>query len=154
MAQEKLVIDGLEGFRRLAGQEIGTSQPLEITQERIEQFCRATDNYEWTHWDVERCKASPWGNTIAPSFLAPGLFASQLFQMVEIVNVNTMLFQGSDRIRLISPLVCGSRLTQTIRIDRVEERDKGIAVYYDVTWNVQGKEKPIAVAMFIIRYMD
>jgi len=154
MTTSKQVIRGLDGFRALAGQTLGTSAPIEISQKRIEDFCTAVDNDEWTHWDVERCRDTPWGTTIAPSFLAPSLFARLFFDMVEIVDVGTMLFQGSDRMRLLSPMKSGSRLTQTVRIDRVEERDRGIAVFYDVTWNVVGEEKPVGVAMFLIRYMD
>ncbi|MDH3689052.1 MAG: MaoC/PaaZ C-terminal domain-containing protein [Gammaproteobacteria bacterium] len=151
---DKIVIDGLDGFRKLEGQTLGTSEPVEITQKRIEDFCTAVDNDEWIHWDIERCKNSQFGTTIAPGFLSPSLFPKLFFDMVDIRNVGTMLFSGSDRVRLLSPMKCGSKMMQNVKIDHVEERDNGIAVYYDVTWNVVGQDKPVGVAMFIIRYMD
>ena len=151
---KKLIIDGLDGFRALAGKPIGTSAPVRVTQERIEKFCESVDNDEWIHWDIERCKASPFGNTIAPSMFTLAYFSKVIFQLVEIVNVPNMLFLGSDRVRLLAPLVCEDEFTLTVRVDRVEEKKNGIAVFYDVTWNVVGKEDPIAVALFIIRYMD
>jgi acyl dehydratase len=50
---DKLVIDGLDGFRALVGKTVGPSDPVEVTRARIEHFCRAVDNDEWTHWDLE-----------------------------------------------------------------------------------------------------
>ena len=150
----KRVIDGLDGFRALVGETIGTSDYVEMTQDRMEKFCESVDNDEWIHWDIERCKASPFGNTIAPSWFTMSYFSKLFFEMVEIVNVPNMLFLGSDRIRLLAPLVCGERFNITVKVDRVEEKKNGIAVFYDVTWNVECKADPIAVALFIIRYMD
>ena len=150
----KVVIDGLNGFRALVGKRVGTSGPVEVTQAKIEEFCRAVDNDEWIHWDIERCKKSPFGTTIAPGMFTQTYFSKLWFDMVDIRNVKNMLFMGSDRVRLISPLKCGSKFTMTVDVAKVEEREKGIAVYYDVTWNVVGEEKPVTVAQFIIRYMD
>ncbi|MGB3273542.1 MAG: MaoC/PaaZ C-terminal domain-containing protein [Xanthobacteraceae bacterium] len=148
-----IVIDGLSGFAPLEGTTLGTAGPIEITQDRIDQFCRSTENTEWIHWDEERCKASPFGTTIAPGMMAAALFPKLFFDLVEIRNVDTMLFQGSDRIRLLAPLVQGARLTQTVKVGRVEPRERGLSVSYDVTWNTVGSDKPIGVATFVVRYM-
>lgn len=150
----KRVIDGLDGFRALVGKRIGTSEPVEVTQEKIEEFCRAVDNTEWIHWDLERCKKSSFGTTIAPGMYTQSYFSKLWFDMVEIVNVGNMLFLGSDRVRLLSPLKCGDRFTMSVDVANVEERENGIAVFYAVTWNVVGAEKPVTVAIFIVRYMD
>ena len=150
----KRVIDGLDGFRALVGETIGTSGLVEVTQQRIEQFCESVDNDEWIHWDVERCKASPFGNTIAPSMYTLAYFSKLFFEMVEIENVPNMLFLGSDRVRLLAPLVCGEKFNITVKLDRVEEKKNGINAFYESTWNVEGKEAPIAIGLFIIRYMD
>jgi acyl dehydratase len=151
---QKVVIDGLDGFRALVGKRVGTSAAVEVTQEKIEEFCRAVDNDEWIHWDIERCKKSPFGTTIAPGMFTQAYFSKLWFEMVDIRNIKNMLFMGSDRVRLLAPLKCGSKFTMTVDVAKVEERDKGIAVFYDVTWNVVGADKPVTVATFIIRYMD
>ena len=151
---DKLTIDGLGGLRALAGKTLGTSQPVRVTQARIEEFCRSVDNDEWIHWDVERCKASPFGNTIAPSMFTLAYFSKLYFEMVEIRNIPNMLFLGSDRVRLLAPLVCDQEFTITVKVDRIEEKKNGINVMYDVAWNVVGNDDPIAVGLFIIRYMD
>ncbi len=152
MAQGKQVIRGIDGFQQLVGVTIGPSEPVEVTQEKIEMFCKATDNTEWIHWDKERCKNSPFGTTIAPSWFTPSYFSKLFFDMVDIQDVSNMLLMGSDRVRLLSPLKCGTSFTMSVKVAKVMKRDKGIAVHYDATWEGIGQEKPIAVANIIIRY--
>ncbi|MBX3596682.1 MAG: MaoC family dehydratase N-terminal domain-containing protein [Rhizobiaceae bacterium] len=149
----KIVIDGLDGFRALKGAKLGPTPPITVTQAMIEQFCTSVQNEEWTHWDVERAKASPFGATIAPGMLTPAYFPKLWFDLVDLRNIDTMLLMGSDRIRLLSPLKCGSQFTMTAEIREVEEREKGIAVHIDATFNVVGQERPVSVTNFIIRYM-
>jgi len=150
---EKVKIDGIKGFYALKGKTLGPTQPEKLTQETIEQFCSAVKNDEWTHWDVERAKASPFGATIAPGMLTPAYFPKLWFDLVEIRNVETMLLNGSDRMRLLSPLKCGAEFNMTATIREVEEKEKGIAVHIDATFNVVGQERPVSVLNFIIRYM-
>ncbi|MBV9904207.1 MAG: MaoC family dehydratase, partial [Alphaproteobacteria bacterium] len=43
-----------ENVGELAGQEIGVSDWVEITQDRINKFADATGDHQWIHVDVER----------------------------------------------------------------------------------------------------
>lgn len=151
---EKVVIDGLDGFRSMVGKTIGPSKPVLVSQERIEAFCHAVDNDEWIHFDKERCIEAGFPDTIAPGMLTQAFFSKQWFELVDIQNVPRMLFLGSDKVRLLSPLVCGQEFTMTVTVARVEERENGIAAYLDVTWNIVGQERPVTVATFVIRYMN
>ena len=101
-----IVIDGMNGLRALADRSLGTSEPVRLTQESINQFCHAVGNDGWMHLDVKRAKASHFGNTIAPSMLTLAYFSTVFQQMVEVVNVPNMMLLGADRIRLLRPLVC------------------------------------------------
>ena len=148
-----VVIEGLAGFAPLEGKVLGTSGAFEITQERIEQFCRSVDNTEWIHWDEERCKKSPFGTTVAPGMMAAALFPKLFFDLVDICGVETMLFQGSDRIRLLGPIRKGAKLTQAVKVARVETREKGLSVAYEVTWNLVGEEQLVGIGTFLVRYM-
>jgi acyl dehydratase len=151
---DKVIIDGLDGFRSMVGKTIGPSDPIEVTQQRIESFCHAVDNDEWIHFDEERCRQAGFGTTIAPGMMTQAFFSKLWFQMVDIRNVPRMLFLGSDRVRLLAPLKKGQAFNMSATIARVEEKDNGIAVYLDCTWNVIGQEKPVTVATFVIRYMN
>ena len=53
---EKLVINSYDEFAAHLGQELGTSEWLEVTQERIHLFADATLDHQWIHVDTERCK--------------------------------------------------------------------------------------------------
>ncbi len=154
MNTEKQIIKGLDGFRTLVGTTIGPSQPLEVTQERIEKFCAAVDNDEWIHFDVERCKEAGFGTTIAPGMLTQAYFSKLWFDLVDIHDVPRMLFLGSDKIRLLTPIKCGQSFTMSATVQRVEEKENGVAVYLDVVWNIVGNTKPACIGTFIIRYME
>jgi acyl dehydratase len=47
-------------FQELAGTELGPSSWIEIPQERIDGFAKATDDAQWIHVDRERATAGPW----------------------------------------------------------------------------------------------
>src|SRR6478736_3874337 len=54
----------------LTGQELGTSEWFEVTQESVNLFAEATGDHQWIHIDVERAKAeSPFGGPIAHGYL-------------------------------------------------------------------------------------
>jgi acyl dehydratase len=152
MNDNKTTVEGLEGFTALVGTTIGPSRAIEVTQEKIEQFCLATENTEWIHWDKERCAAAPFGTIIAPSWFAPSYFSKLFFEMVSLEKIDNMLLMGSDRIRLLSPLKCGAKFTMTVVVAKVEHREKGIAVFYDASFTEVGQTKPISVTNVIIRY--
>ena len=60
-----ITVNGLDGLRKLAGADLGSSGWLEITQERVNTFADATGDHQWIHVDVEKAKSGPFGGTIA-----------------------------------------------------------------------------------------
>ena len=46
---DKVVINSYEEFEKLLGQQIGVSEWLEVSQERINQFADATLDHQWIH---------------------------------------------------------------------------------------------------------
>ena len=74
----KVVINSYEDFEKLVGQQIGISDWLEVTQERINQFADATLDHQWIHVDVERAKVeSPFKSTIVHGYLTLSLLPYQ-----------------------------------------------------------------------------
>ena len=55
------------------GEELGTTDWLEIDQDRVNQFADATGDHQWIHVDVERAKDGPFGGTIAHGYLTLSL---------------------------------------------------------------------------------
>ena len=55
---EKVIINSYEEFEKLVGQQIGVSDYVELSQERINLFADATLDHQWIHVDTERAKVS------------------------------------------------------------------------------------------------
>ena len=51
------------------GENIGTSEWVDMSQERINQFADATGDHQFIHIDEEKAKMTPFGGTIAHGFL-------------------------------------------------------------------------------------
>ena len=61
----------------LTGTELGTSDWVEVTQERVNLFADATGDHQWIHVDVERAKKeSPFGGPIGHGYLTLSLTTS------------------------------------------------------------------------------
>ena len=59
----------LERLQGQVGTEIGVTDWMEITQERVDAFADATDDHQFIHVDPERASQTPFGGTIAHGFL-------------------------------------------------------------------------------------
>ena len=147
---DKTIINDIQWFIEREGEVIATSEPFEISKDRIQEFCRSIDNKEWVHWDEARCKEQ-FGGIISPLFMLPALYPALFFASFEYGDINA-LFYGTDKFRLLAPIVAGAQLTATTRIARVMEKEKAITVYYEVTFHIVGKDRPAAVGTFLLRY--
>ena len=68
------VFNGFEELKAAVGTEVGVSDWIEVTQDRINKFAEATCDEQWIHVDQERAKAEmPGGKTIAHGLLSLSL---------------------------------------------------------------------------------
>ncbi|MGI9199436.1 MAG: MaoC/PaaZ C-terminal domain-containing protein [Woeseiaceae bacterium] len=150
---QKIIVNNYDDFRKLEGLEIVVSDPVEITIEGIQDFCKGTYNEEWIHWDRERCKDSPLGDLIAPGLYLPALFPNMFWQVMEI-NIPRMIVKGIDGIRILKPVTVGSQIIGRATVEQVMDRDKGIEVHYAITFEFADSGETAAVATFINRYWE
>ena len=63
--------DDVEALQELVSEEFGNwSQPVEVSQDMVNQFAELTGDDYWIHTDPEKAKTdSPFGCTIAHGFL-------------------------------------------------------------------------------------
>ncbi len=148
---EKIVISCLDDFRKWSGCHLFTSEPIEVSKARIQQFCRSVDNDEWIHWDEERCREAGFDGVIMPAFMGPALMSKAYFQYVEFKGVEG-LFSGVNRLRLLKPVHAGEAVYQRWLVGEVTERKRGISVIYHVQWFVDGGPDPVIVAEYVLRY--
>ncbi|MFK7888501.1 MAG: MaoC/PaaZ C-terminal domain-containing protein [Gammaproteobacteria bacterium] len=149
----KIVINTYDDFRALEGKQIVDSQPVEITAQGIQDFCRGTLNDEWIHWDEERCKASPLGNLIAPGLYLPALFPNMFWDAME-VNIPRIIVKGIDGIRIFKPVTVGSKIIGRATVEKVLDRTKGIEVHYAISFVFADTDEQAAIATFINRYWE
>ncbi len=109
----KVVINSYEDFEKLVGQQIGISDYVELTQERIHLFADATLDHQWIHVDPERAKVeSPFHSTIAHGYLTLSLLPHLWNQIIQVNNLKMMINYGMDKMKFGQPVLTG----QSIRL--------------------------------------
>jgi len=146
-------IDGLDAVRALVGQELGQSDWLEVTQDRVNAFADATLDHQWIHVDLERARAeSPFGGPIAHGYLTLSLLPFLLGQVVEVRGVRMAINYGLNRLRYPAPVPVGRRVRLAARLAAVEEIRGGVQCQLDCTVELEGGGKPALVAEVLFRY--
>src|SRR6476469_3845690 len=124
-------------MHKYVGQEIGVSDWVDVTQERIDQFAKATGDHQWIHVDVERAKKDmPGGKTIAHGFLTLSLIPMLNHQISHINNV-----------RFTSPVPAGSKVRARAKLIAADPMTGGgVRLTNQVTIEIEGQERPACVA--------
>ena len=140
-------------MKERVGEEVGISPWVEITQERIDTFARAIEDFQWIHVDPERAKSSPFGGTIAHGFLTLSLL-SHLSEMTFSFSERRMgVNYGLNRVRFTSPVPSGARVRARFTLANYEPIDgNGVQVTWNVVIEIDGKDKPALVAEWLGRH--
>ena len=136
----------------LAGTDLGYTDWLEITQERVDTFADATGDHQWIHTDPERAKDGPFGGPIAHGFLTLSLAVTFWTELFEVEGVGTKVNYGLDKVRFISPVKVGARVRMTAVIAEVTEIAGGYQFAVDQTIEIEGGAKPAVVARGLYRF--
>jgi acyl dehydratase len=149
-----LTITGVEGLRARAGQELGVSAWHEVTQDRINAFAKATDDYARIHIDPERAKETPFGVTIAHGLYTLSLGPKFLYEIFAMEDIPLALNYGFDRVRFVSPLPVGSRVRMRAALTTVDEGDGHVTARIAQTFEREGQERPVCVAESVVLYYE
>ena len=135
------------------GQEVAVSPWIEITQERIDTFARAIEDFQWIHVDRERAKASPFGGTIAHGFLTLSLLSHLSERTFSFADRRMGINYGINRVRFTSPVPSGSRVRARFTLAKYEKLDgDGVQVTWSVVMEREGADKPALVAEWLGRH--
>jgi acyl dehydratase len=135
------------------GQEVAVSPWMEITQERIDTFAKAIDDFQWIHVDRERAKQSPFGGTIAHGFLTLSILSHLSESTFSFSDRRMGVNYGLNRVRFTSPVPAGSRVRARFTLARFEKIDgDGVQVTWNTVVEIEGKDKPALVAEWIGRH--
>ncbi|MER7875915.1 MaoC family dehydratase [Streptomyces solisilvae] len=147
-----ITVNGLDELKKLAGGDLGTSEWIEVTQDRVDTFADATDDHQWIHTDPERAAQGPFGATIAHGYLTLSLFIPLFSQLLEVRGVTTKVNYGLDKVRFPAPVKAGSRIRLVARLTAVEDVPGGVQITVDGTIEVDGGTKPAAVVRSLSRF--
>jgi acyl dehydratase len=149
---EPRVFSSLDELRSAVGEQLGSSDWLEIDQKRIDLFAEATGDHQWIHVDPEKAVAGPFGTTIAHGYLTLSLLPALVPQLMRVEGVRMGINYGSNKVRFPSPVPVGSRVRATGRIAEVTEVGDGVQLTTAVTVEREGGEKPVCVAETVSRF--
>jgi acyl dehydratase len=149
------IFTGFDEIKAAVGKEIGASEWVEITQDRINRFAAATCDEQWIHVDQERAKHElPGGKTIAHGLLSLSLAPMFIRSVMGLKGLRNTLNYGADRIRYLSPVPAGSRIRGRTTIAEIEDvPPDGLRVNYHMVIEIEGGQRPACVAKLIALHL-
>ena len=136
----KVVINNYEEFAAMLGKNIGVSDYVELTQERINLFADATLDHQWIHVNPEKAAVeSPFKTTIAHGYLTLSMLPYLWNQIIEVNNLKMMVNYGMDKmkfgqavkagesVRLVADLHAITNLRGTVKAEikfKIEIKDQ------------------------------
>jgi len=149
-SSKPLVIQ-LSDLKKHIGSSLGVSQWFTVTQEMINDFAKATHDYQWVHVDTERAKAQlPDGKTIAHGYLTMSLASKFFFELLQVEGVTTSINYGLNKARFPVAVKSGTRIRMTGTIKGVEEMaGGGTKMMLECVMEAEGETKPAYVGELI-----
>ena len=133
------------------GKDLGATEWVELTQERVNKFADATDDHQWIHVDPERAKTGPFGACVAHGYLTLSLASKFLPELVAYDGLTMGVNYGCERVRFPAPVRVGSRIRGRGEVVAAEEVKGGVQVTIRITVEIEGGAKPGCVVDTISR---
>jgi acyl dehydratase len=146
-----LTLNGLDEVKAYEGKELGVSEWLEVTQQKIDRFAEVTGDDQWIHVDPERAKQSPFGGTIAHGYYTLSLAPRFSYDMFRFEGFAFGINYGLNRVRFPAPMPVGGKVRMRALLKSVEEIPGGAQVTTELTFECEGAEKPVCVAESLSR---
>lgn len=140
-------------MKAMAGKEIGVSDWLELSQEKINAFADITEDWQFIHVDPDRAAQTPFGGTIAHGFLTLSLLSAMAMDAIPRLENTTMgVNYGFDKIRFLSPVNSGARIRGRFKVISADELKPGeMTMKYHVDVEIEGRSRPALTAEWISR---
>lgn len=146
-------VHGIEELKALAGKDLGSSDWLKVTQERIDTFADATGDHQWIHVDEEAAADGPFGTTIAHGYLTLSLVIPLFTRLLRIEGVSMSVNYGLNKVRFPSPVPVGSQIRLTGKAGAVTEiTGGGVQMELDFTVERDGSDKPACAGQALYRH--
>ncbi len=144
------VFTSLDEVAEAADSEIGSSEWLEIDQQRVNLFADATDDHQWIHVDLDKANAGPFGGPVAHGYLTLSLLPFLGSQVMTFETPGARLNYGLNKVRFPHPVRVGSRVRAHVSVGEVTELPTGKQVLLGYTIEIEGQAKPACVAETVV----
>ena len=142
----------IAAMKELVGQEVAVSQWVAMEQARVTLFADATDDHQWIHVDLERCKTeSPFGGPIAHGFLTLSMLSALFEKTIRMVDATMVVNYGLNKVRFPAPVPVGSRIRARLTLARIDDVEGGSQLEWHVVVEREGSAKPVCVAEMLLR---
>jgi acyl dehydratase len=148
-----LCLDSAEAALAAVGQELGVTDWITITQERINTFAEATGDHQWIHTDPERALVeSPFKATIAHGYLALALVPHLWEQIAQINNYKLLVNYGIEKLKFNQPVLVDSEVRLRVSLQAITNL-RGIAkTEMNIEMEIKDQKKPAFTATLIFLY--
>lgn len=149
LVQESLIDP--QALAARVSQEIGVSDWLTVTQERVDLFADATGDHQFIHVDPERAaREGPFGGPIAHGFLSLSMLTAFSLQVLPVFEGAVGINYGFDKVRFLTPVRVGARVRGRFVLSEFTPRnDREFTTRYAVTVEIEGAARPALVADWI-----
>lgn len=149
----ELTAHGIDGLKALAATDLGHTEWLEITQDRVNLFADATDDHQWIHVDVGKAAGGPFGGTIAHGYLTLSLIIPLFTKLLTINGMTMSVNYGLNKVRFPSPVRVGAKIRLRGAVtDVTDVKGDGVEMLIDFTIEIDGGDKPACVAQAVLRH--
>ncbi|HAC23822.1 MAG TPA: acyl dehydratase [Cytophagales bacterium] len=149
----KVVINSFQEFQQYTGKEIGVSDYLIITQEQINEFARATLDYQWIHTDPARAAVeSQFKSTIAHGYLTLSLVPHFWYEVAEVNNVKMLVNYGIENLRFNQPVLVNQAVRMRVKLKSLTDLRGITKAEMEVVLEIRENPKPAFTACIVFLY--
>lgn len=145
------VYRSVEDLKKQVGKSLGTSSWTTVSQEVIQKFAEATEDFQWIHIDTEKAAALlPGGKNLAHGYLTLSLVPKLIYEILPLEGVQMALNYGVNKVRFPSPVYSGDQIRLNATLTNVEESPDGnTKLFIQATMESNQADKPVCVAELI-----
>ena len=149
----RTTLQGIDGVKAAVGTTLGSSDWRTITQDAVNLFADATGDHQWIHVDPERAASGPFGGTIAHGYLTLSLAPVLISEVVDLEGVTMGVNYGCNKVRFISPVPVGKAVRMSAILAAADDVPGGVQATLDLTFEIEGVDKPACVAQVVYRWL-
>ena len=140
----------LTELKNFIGKELGLTDWMQMSQQKIDDFAKITDDKQWIHTDPEKSALySPYKKTVAHGFLVLSMISRISFNAFSIDNVVAGINYGLDRVRFPNATKSDSTYRGRVSLIEFSEIPSGAKYKLKIEIEIKGEEKPACIAEFL-----